>query len=104
MRVHAVVRDVVLLGVAVAVGWWMRGGGTPVLASGAGSDGNLAFQVSGMGPDTALTVYNTNNRTLYVYPRIQQGNSHISCGYSFAMTSPGAPMERQNCGVGEQVR
>ena len=35
--------------------------------------------------------------------RIGQGNSHISCGYSFTISKPGAPIDRQNCPIGDQV-
>ena len=66
-----------------------------------GTDANLAFQMNGAGPQATLTVYNPANRTLYVYPRISQGNSHISCGYSFSIPSPGAPIDRTNCPAGE---
>ena len=50
--------------------------------------------------EQSLTVYNTESHTLYVYPRVTEGNSHISCEYSFRVSVPGAPMERQNCPVG----
>jgi hypothetical protein len=110
MRVGAVVRDLALLCLAVAVGWWWRGAGTTVLAqrsssssSSRGGDAGLAFQVTGAGPDALLTVYNPDNRTLYMYPRIGSGNSHLSCAYSFTVAAPGAPIERANCPVGDQV-
>ena len=105
MRLHPVVRDLVLVAVAISIGWGLRSGGTEVLAqrSGSSSDADLAFQLSGIGPDTSLTVYNADKRTLYVYPRIINGNSHINCEVSFKIASPGAPIDRQNCGVGSQV-
>jgi hypothetical protein len=34
---------------------------------------------------------------------VAEGNSHISCEYSFTISNPGAPMDRQNCPVGEHV-
>ena len=104
MRPHSVARDLLLLSAALAIGWWARGGSLPVQArsdSSSTTEGNLAFQLSGVAPETALTVYNPSNRTLYVYPRIGQGNSHISCGYSFSIPSPGAPIDRTNCPAGE---
>ena len=106
MRVRAVVRDVALLCVAVAAGWWLKGAGTAVYAQHSGrlAVSNLAFQLVGFGPQQWLTVYNADNRTLYAYPRVGEGNSHISCVYSFTVERPGAPIERQNCPVGEQVR
>jgi hypothetical protein len=103
VRLRSVLRDLALVCVAVAVGWWAHGAGTTVLARGESSSTteNLAFQLSGVAPETALTVYNPGNRTLYVYPRIGAGNSHISCGYSFSIPNPGAPIARANCPMGE---
>jgi hypothetical protein len=57
--------------------------------------------MTGAGPDASLTMYNPENRTLYVYPRIGAGNPQINCTYSFRVTKPGAPLERENCPVGE---
>ena len=104
MRLHPVVRDLVLVTVAVLAGWGLRGAGTAVLAQRSGSSSSeLAFQLSGIGADTSLTVYNADRRTLYVYPRIAQGNSHINCEFSLTVANPGGPIERQNCAVGSQV-
>jgi len=66
-------------------------------------DSSLAFQMTGVGTQAALTVYNPANRTLYVYPRIGEGNSYVSCSYSFRVSRPGAPIERENCPVGDQL-
>lgn len=111
VRSGSVLRSFVLLCAAVAVGWWAKGAGTPVLAQRSGSSSSssrsaegLEFQMSGAGPAAVLTVFNPSNRTLYVYQRIGEGNSHISCSYSFTVSSPGAPIDRANCPVGEQVR
>jgi hypothetical protein len=108
MRHASVVRDLALLCLAVAVGWWCRGAGTTVLAqrsSGSSSprDGDpvLRFQMTGTGPDALLTVYNADNRTLYMYPRIGSGSSTVNCAYSFRVSSPGAPLQRENCPIGE---
>ena len=63
MRVGSVIRDLALVCLAVAVGWWWRGAETTVLAqrsssssSSRGGDLNLAFQVTGAGPEALLTV------------------------------------------------
>lgn len=111
MRVGALVRGVALVCLAVAVGWWARGAGTTVLAqksssssSSRGGDTGLEFQMTGAGPQAALTVYNPGNKTLYVYQRIGEGNSHISCAYSFTVTAPGGPIDRANCPVGDLLR
>jgi hypothetical protein len=106
MRVRAVVRDLALLCLAVAAGWWVRGAGTAVYAqhSGGSSGANLAFQLVGAGPQQSLTVYNPDNRTLYVYSHINDGDSHVSCYNSFTLERLGGPIDRQNCAVGELVR
>jgi hypothetical protein len=117
MRVRSVVRDLVLLCLAVAIGWWGRGANTAVLAQHSSSspsssssrggsatgDPTLAFQMTGNGPDAALTLYNPGNRTLYVYERAGAGNSVVNCTYSFAIANPGAAMRRENCPVGDLV-
>lgn len=104
MRHSSVVRNLVLVCLAVAVGWWLRGAGAPVHASSSSSsDADLAFQFVGAGPQQSLTLYSQQNHTLYVYPRVAEGNSHISCEYSFTISRPGAPMDRQNCPLGEQL-
>jgi hypothetical protein len=105
MRVGSVVRGLALVCLAVAVGWWARGAGTTVLAQGSsssrGGDTGLEFQLTGAGPQAMLTVYNPGNRTLYVYQRIGEGGSNISCSYKFTVSSPGGPIQRSNCPVGD---
>lgn len=101
MRHGSVVRDLALLCVAVAFGWWCRGAGTTVDASGGGGSSDFAFQMTGTGPDALLTVYNADNKTLYMYPRIGAGSSTVNCAYSFRVASPGAALQRQNCPIGE---
>ena len=109
MRVHPVVRLIAVAGIAVSVGWWLRGADTAVMAqrssssSRSGVDAELEFQLSAGGPQSSLTVYNPANHTLYVYPRVGVGNSSISCEYSLTVANPGAPIQRKNCPVGEQV-
>ena len=101
MRQGSVVRDLALVCLAVAVGWWWRSAGTPVLAQrSGGSASSLAFQMTGTGPDALLTLYNSDSHTLYMYPRIGAGSSTVNCAYSFKVTSPGAPLQRENCPVG----
>jgi hypothetical protein len=113
MRMRAVVRDLALLCAAVAAGWWLHDAGTTVLAqrsssssssSARGGDPGLAFQLVGDGREQSLTVYNPDNHTLYVYPHVTEGNSHISCEYSFTVERPGAAIDRQNCPVGSLTR
>ncbi len=113
MRLRSVVRDVVLLGLAVAIGWWVRGAGTTVLAQrsgsssshgsdgGAGSEASMAFQMMGAGPNAGLAVYNPANRTLYVYNHVGDGNSEVNCSFSYAIPTPGKMIHRENCPIGE---
>jgi hypothetical protein len=61
---------------------------------------SLAFQLSGIGPNTALTVYNSLERTLYVYPEVTQGTTHVNCSFMLHISRPGAPVDRQNCAPG----
>jgi hypothetical protein len=99
MRHGSVVRDLALLCLAVAIGWWLRGAGTAVFAQRSASS-ELAFQMTGTGPDALLTMYNADTRTLYMYPRIGAGSSTVNCAYKFKVSSPGAPLQRENCPVG----
>jgi hypothetical protein len=62
--------------------------------------GALAFQLSGLGPTSALTVYSPSDRTLYVYPAVTQGETHVTCSFMLHMSRPGAAIERQNCAPG----
>lgn len=102
------VRDVLLVAVAVTVGWWVRGPQTTVLAgrssssSSARSDESLGFQLVDGSPQQSLTIYNPESHTLYVYPRVGTGNAHISCEYTLKIEHPGGPIDRQNCPMGSQ--
>ncbi len=60
----------------------------------------LAFQLSGIGPTSALTVYSPSDHTLYVYPAVTQGEARVSCSFMLRMSRPGAAIERQNCAPG----
>ena len=109
MENRGLVRDVLLVMVALAVGWWTRGAQTTVLASPSSSsssayssDGSLGFQLGNGSPQESLTIYSPENHTLYVYPRVGTGNAHISCEYSLRIERPGGPIDRQNCPVGSQ--
>ena len=110
MRLPWVVRNALLLAAAAATGWWARGVRvSPVLAQGdgehgsnrsSGSDG-LAFQLSGVNPETALTIWNPSNHTLYIYQGAVMGNSNVNCSFSFHVDRAGAPIQRQNCPIGQ---
>jgi hypothetical protein len=110
METRGLIRNVLLVAFALAVGWWMRGVDTRVLAQRSNSsssarsamDAALGFQLGDGNPQQSLTIYSPANHTLYVYPRAGTGNSHISCQYSLRIDSPGGPIDRQNCPIGPQ--
>ena len=62
--------------------------------------GALGFQLSGVGPTSTLTLYSPSDHTLYVYPAVTQGDSHVNCSFMLHVARPGAPIERQNCTIG----
>ena len=106
MQAKPLVRDLVLLTFATTLGWWAHGANAGVHAqpaasdSGArGADNDLEFQFNGSNIKDSLTIYNSRDHTLYVYPAAS-GSSHINCAYSFHIDRPGGPIERENCPVG----
>ena len=113
MRLRSIVRDLALVCLAVAVGWWGRDAGKPVLAQRSRSssssrgmsagDSSLAFQFDSGGPQQSLAVYDPAKHTIYVYPRVGVGNAYINCEYSLTIAVPGAPIQRQNCTIREQA-
>jgi hypothetical protein len=64
------------------------------------TDDPLDFQLSGIGPTSALTVYNPVEHVLYVYQGVTQGESHVNCSFSLRISRPGAAVERKNCAPG----
>ena len=93
-------RDVILLAAAAAIGWWSHGANSAVQAQHNTAEA-LGFEYGGLGPDGQLTLYNNANHTLYVYPSVgRSGSSHITCLYSVRVEKAGAPLERENCPVG----
>ncbi len=107
MRVRSLLRDLVLVCLAVGIGWWARGGSFPVHAQHSSSssdsarDGgsSLGFQFGGTGLEGSLTLYNPANHTLYVYPAAAS-NSYINCAYTLRVESLGGPIRRENCAPG----
>lgn len=59
--------------------------------------GVQVFQVAPIGRDTAITLYDSNSHTYYVYPAVNQGSSQINCEFMFKLTRAGGPLERKNC-------
>ncbi len=97
MRVREWLRDAVLVAAAVGVGWWMHGVGA---VHAAGGDGGMAFQFTPGGDQSSLAVYDPEERTLYVYPRVGVGNSHIGCQYMFHLRRMGDSIDREICKPG----
>jgi hypothetical protein len=102
MPARPLLRDLTLLAAAAAIGWWAHGANTAVQAQHNSSsdtrESSLGFAYSGLGPDGQLTLYNSSNHTLYVYPSVgRSGSSHINCLYSVHVDAAGAPLERTNC-------
>ena len=109
MRPRFTLYNAAAFGLSIVLGWGLRNVFAPVVkAQGADAqnhasngDGGLAFQLSGIGPETALTVWNGSNHTLYVYQGAVMGSSNVNCTYSFKIERPGAPIRRQNCPIGQ---
>ena len=86
-------RDLVLVGSALAVGWWAHGA-RPVHAE---SD---ALQVQlGAGPGSPLLVSTSDEKVFYVYQGALTGSASVQCTYKFTMTTPGGLIRREQCPV-----
>ena len=108
MSVKPLLRDVLLLAAAAAIGWWAHGANSAVQAQRNNSSESshsatdaLGFEFGGLGPDGQLTLYNNANHTFYVYPSVgRSGGARIQCLYSVHVERAGAPLYRENCPVG----
>ena len=101
MQQTCLIRDAALLAVAGAVGWWAHGGGARVQAA---SDATVVYQFESLKPESALTLYNPDERTLYVYQGATAGSSHLNCSYRYRIPRAGAPIDRENCSAGSLLR
>ena len=108
MLSRSAVRDLALVSFALVGGWFLHGVQTPAVQAHVAGEGQenrsgdgLAFQLSGVAPDTALTLWNGTNHTLYVYQGVVMGNSNVNCSFSFHIERAGAPIQRQNCPIGQ---
>ena len=95
------VRDGVVMAAAVAVGWWAHGVEGRVHAA---SEANMAYQFDSLTPASSLTLYNPDERTLYVYQGATAGNSHLNCSFRYHLSRFGAPIDRENCAPGSLLR
>lgn len=89
-------RDGVLIAAAMVIGWWAHGAAavhastTPV--------GELSFQFVKSDLNNALTVYDADQRVLYVYQGASaNGSATVNCSYMFHIAKAGAPIQRENC-------
>jgi hypothetical protein len=80
---------------AAAFGWWAHSS-HPVEAQ----SGELRYEFHGLGPETALSLYNPADQTIYVYQGAVTGYSTLQCSYKFHVPKPGGPIERTNCPIG----
>jgi len=104
MTTRLLLRDLTPLAFAATLGWWAHSASTAVHAETAPhNDTPLSFQLGGTGLDGSLSIYNSENHTLYVYPA-KSGGSEIQCAYSLHVEKPGGPIERTSCPVGSTVR
>jgi hypothetical protein len=69
-------------------------------SSSATADEPLTFQFSEMNNQTAFTVYNAAEHTLYVYQGLTSSGSHMNCTFTLHLSRLGGPVERQNCAPG----
>lgn len=87
-------RDGLLLVAAFGIGWWAHGG-RQVQAQ---SD-DVFFQLQGISPASALSLYYPGERTIYVYQGATSGNNEMQCSYMFRLGKPGGVVHRRNCGI-----
>ena len=101
MQRTGLLRDAVMLAAAAAIGWWAHGGKRRVEAA---SEANMVYQFDSLTPGSSLTLYNAEERTLYVYHGATAGNSHLSCSFRYRIPRAGAPIDRENCAAGSLLR
>ncbi len=93
-RAKGLMRNLVALAGAFALGYWLAGGRT-VHAS---SD-DVQFELQGVNENSSLLVYQPSTKTVYVYRGAMAGNSALQCNFMFQMTKPGGVIHRENCAV-----
>lgn len=88
-------RNVLAVTGVLAIGFWL-GSPRPVHASGS----EVNFQLTGIGENNALLVYQPESKTVYVYRGATVGNSIVQCSFKFILDSPGGAIQRVNCPAG----
>ena len=95
---QSIVRDLALVTLALAVGWWAHTPSRAVHA--AESYESPFFQFSTAAGEGTLTLYSPNDRSLYVYSGVLTGSSNKNCTYAIKLGRAGGPLERSNCQIG----
>src|SRR5580658_8115933 len=57
------------------------------------------YQISGIGPGTAISYYSESEHSIYVYLGATTGSSVVACSYKFILDEAGKPLRRENCPV-----
>jgi hypothetical protein len=93
MPKSAHLREVLLVGAALSIGWWAHST-RPVQAQ--SGPAMLNFEFSNIGPSTSLSLYSPADNTIYVYP-IGVSNNRINCSFRVRLGTLGGPVNRENC-------
>jgi hypothetical protein len=61
------------------------------------SSSTPVFQLSGVGPGTALSYYSESDHAIYIYQGATTGSNIVPCSYKFVLDEAGKPLRRENC-------
>ena len=103
MKIRSLVRDVALVTVALAAGWWAHTPAPAVHAAeyhAAQAADTPFFQFSNVAGEGTLTLYSAGDHSLYVYSGMLTGGSNKNCTYAIKLGRAGAPLQRTNCQMG----
>jgi hypothetical protein len=85
-------RDGVLVALAFAIGWWAHTGRSVHAQS-----SDVLFQFESLNPNSALSLYYPDQRTIYIYQPAAVGYSTLNCAFLFKLGDAGGPVERKQC-------
>jgi hypothetical protein len=85
-------RDITLVALAFGIGWWAHTGRT-VHAQ----NSDVFFQFESINPNSALSLYYPDQKTIYVYQPAAVGYSTLNCAFLFKLDQPGGPVQREPC-------
>ena len=63
----------------------------------ASSSSTPIFQLSGIGPGTAISYYAESEHAIYIYQGATTGSNIVPCSYKFVLDEAGKPLRRENC-------